>query len=113
MYKTMSTSQPGGDDGETLPCRWSAGALQPGTRYFGPFVQAWSIRETVEQRRCGCFRALARRFFRRARPRGVPACWDIDASALRRISPQDHRVLAERPPRLMAAVGPLPAPGRG
>ena len=36
--------------GETYPrVQVVRGARKPGTRYFGPFVQAWSIRETVEQ----------------------------------------------------------------
>ena len=64
--------------GETYPrVQVVRGARKPGTRYFGPFVQAWSIRETVEQ--------LLRVF-------PVRSC---SAPCVGRISPQDHRALAE------------------
>ena len=47
------------------------GTRKPGARYFGPFVQAWSIRETVEQLlRVFPVRSCSAGVFRRAQASG-------------------------------------------
>ena len=76
------------------------GARRPGTRYFGPFVQAWSIRETVDQLlRVFPVRSCSQGVFNRARSSGRPCLLGyIDkcsAPCVGRISPEDHRILAE------------------
>ena len=87
--------------GETYPrVQVVRGARKPGTRYFGPFVQAWSIRETVEQLlRVFPVRSCSAGVFRRAQASGRPCLLGyIDkcsAPCVGRISPQDHRTLAE------------------
>ena len=87
--------------GETYPrVQVVRGARKPGTRYFGPFVQAWSIRETVEQLlRVFPVRSCSAGVFRRAQASGRPCLLGyIDkcsAPCVGRISPQDHRALAE------------------
>ncbi len=87
--------------GETYPrVQVVRGARKPGTRYFGPFVQAWSIRETVDQLlRVFPVRSCSAGVFRRAQASGRPCLLGyIDkcsAPCVGRISPQDHRALAE------------------
>lgn len=76
------------------------GARRPGTRYFGPFVAAWSIRETVDQLlRVFPVRSCSAGVLNRARASGRPCLLGyIDkcsAPCVGRISPEDHRALAE------------------
>ena len=87
--------------GETYPrVQVVRGARKPGTRYFGPFVQAWSIRETVDQLlRVFPVRSCSAGVFRRAQASGRPCLLGyIDkcsAPCVGRINPEDHRALAE------------------
>ena len=76
------------------------GARRPGTRYFGPFVQVWSIRETLDQLlRVFPIRSCSPGVFKRARASGRPCLLGyIDkcsAPCVDRISEPDHRELAE------------------
>ena len=76
------------------------GARRPGTRYFGPFVQARSIRETLDQLlRVFPVRSCSPGVFKRARASGRPCLLGyIDkcsAPCVGRISEPDHRSLAE------------------
>ena len=76
------------------------GARRPGTRYFGPFVQARSIRETLDQLlRVFPVRSCSSGVFARARASGRPCLLGyIDkcsAPCVGRISEADHRALAE------------------
>lgn len=76
------------------------GARRPGTRYFGPFVQARSIRETLDQLlRVFPVRSCSSGVFARARASGRPCLLGyIDkcsAPCAGRISEADHRALAE------------------
>ena len=76
------------------------GARRTGTRYFGPFVQAWSIRETLDQLlRVFPVRSCSAGVFKRARASGRPCLLGyIDkcsAPCVGRISELDHRELAE------------------
>ncbi|VEG26246.1 excinuclease ABC subunit UvrC [Actinomyces howellii] len=76
------------------------GARRPGTRYFGPFVQAWSIRETLDQLlRVFPVRSCSAGVFRRAAASGRPCLLGyIDkcsAPCVGRIDPAAHRELAE------------------
>ena len=76
------------------------GARRTGTRYFGPFVQAWSIRETLDQLlRVFPVRSCSSGVFARARASGRPCLLGyIDkcsAPCVGRISELDHRELAE------------------
>ena len=75
------------------------GARKPGARYFGPFVQAWSIRETIDQLvRVFPVRTCSPGVFRRARAQGRPCLLGyIDkcsAPCVGRISEEDHRAMA-------------------
>ena len=87
--------------GETYPrAQVVRGARKPGTRYFGPFVQAWSIRETVDQLlRVFPMRSCSAGVLRRAQAAGRPCLLGyIDkcsAPCVGRISAEDHRALAE------------------
>ena len=87
--------------GETYPrVQVVRGARKPGTRYFGPFVQAWSIRETVDQLlRVFPVRSCSAGVFRRAQASGRPCLLGyIDkcsAPCVGRINPENHRALAE------------------
>ena len=87
--------------GETYPrVQVVRGARKPGTRYFGPFVQAWSIRETVDQLlRVVPVRSCSAGVFRRAQASGRPCLLGyIDkcsAPCVGRINPENHRALAE------------------
>ncbi len=76
------------------------GARRTGTRYFGPFVQVWSIRETLDQLlRVFPVRSCSAGVFKRARASGRPCLLGyIDkcsAPCVGRISELDHRELAE------------------
>ena len=76
------------------------GARRPGTRYFGPFVQARSIRETLDQLlRVFPVRSCSSGVFARARASGRPCLLGyIDkcsAPCVGRIGEADHRALAE------------------
>ena len=76
------------------------GARRPGTRYFGPFVQARSIRETLDQLlRVFPVRSCSSGVFARARASGRPCLLGyIDkcsAPCVGRVSEADHRALAE------------------
>ena len=76
------------------------GARKPGTRYFGPFVQVWSIRETLDQLlRVFPIRSCSPGVFKRAHASGRPCLLGyIDkcsAPCVDRISEPDHRELAE------------------
>lgn len=76
------------------------GARRSGTRYFGPFVAAGSIRDTVDQLlRVFPVRSCSAGVFKRAHASGRPCLLGyIDkcsAPCVGRISPEDHRALAE------------------
>ncbi|WP_194948059.1 excinuclease ABC subunit UvrC [Actinomyces trachealis] len=87
--------------GEQLPrVQVVRGARRPGTRYFGPYPQVWSIRETLEQlQRVFPVRTCSAGVLRRAQASGRPCLLGyIDrcsAPCVGRISPAEHRVLAE------------------
>ncbi|SDM58980.1 excinuclease ABC subunit UvrC [Actinomyces ruminicola] len=86
---------------ETFPrAQIVRGARRPGVRYFGPFVQVWSIRETLDQLlRVFPIRSCSAGVFKRAHASGRPCLLGyIDkcsAPCVGRISPADHRALAE------------------
>ena len=76
------------------------GAKRPGTRYFGPYAHAWAIRETVDLLlRVFPVRTCSAGVFKRAAQSGRPCLLGyIDrcaAPCVGRISPEDHRALAE------------------
>ncbi|MGV9328803.1 excinuclease ABC subunit UvrC [Streptosporangium sandarakinum] len=76
------------------------GAKRKGTRYFGPYSHAWAIRETVDLLlRVFPIRSCSAGVFRRAGQVGRPCLLGyIDkcsAPCVGRISPEDHRTLAE------------------
>jgi len=76
------------------------GAKRPGTRYFGPYSHAWAIRETVDLLlRVFPIRSCSAGVFKRARQTDRPCLLGyIDkcsAPCVGRISPEDHRDLAE------------------
>ena len=87
--------------GETYPrAQVVRGARRPGTRYFGPFVQVWSIRETLDQLlRVFPIRSCSAGVLRRAQAAGRPCLLGyIDkcsAPCVGRIGEADHRALAE------------------
>ncbi|MFP5347074.1 MAG: excinuclease ABC subunit UvrC [Actinomycetes bacterium] len=76
------------------------GAKRKGTRYFGPYAHAWAIRETVDLLlRVFPVRTCSAGVFKRAHQVGRPCLLGyIDkcsAPCVGRISPEDHRALAE------------------
>lgn len=76
------------------------GAKRAGTRYFGPFGHAWAIRETLDLLlRVFPVRTCSAGVYRRAEASGRPCLLGyIDkcsAPCVGRISPEDHRRLAE------------------
>ena len=80
------------------------GARRPGTRYFGPFVQARSIRETLDQLlRVFPVRSCSSGAFARARASGRPCLLGyIDkcsAPCVDHIGKADHRDLHSFPTR--------------
>ncbi len=76
------------------------GAKRPATRYFGPYGHAWAIRETVDLLlRVFPVRTCTTGVFRRAERTGRPCLLGyIDkcaAPCVGRVTPLEHRVLAE------------------
>lgn len=76
------------------------GAKRAGTRYFGPYAHAWAIRETVDLLlRVFPVRTCSAGVFRRAKQTGRPCLLGyIDkcsAPCVGRVSPDEHRELAE------------------
>jgi len=76
------------------------GAKRKGTRYFGPYAQAWAIRQTLDQLlRVFPMRTCSSGVFKRAGQVGRPCLLGyIDkcaAPCVGRVSPQEHRVIAE------------------
>lgn len=83
------------------------GAKRRGTRYFGPFGQAWAIRETVDALlRVFPMRSCTDGVFQRARASGRPCLLgDIGkcaAPCVGRVGPEAHRDLVEGFCRFMA-----------
>ncbi|GAA4422193.1 excinuclease ABC subunit UvrC [Georgenia halophila] len=93
--------------GEEIPrVQVMRGAKRSGTRYFGPYSHAWAIRETVDQLlRVFPVRTCSPGVYRRAQSSGRPCLLGyIDkcsAPCVGRISPEDHRALAEEFCRFM------------
>lgn len=76
------------------------GARHRGWRYFGPFGQAWAIRETVEALlRVFPMRSCSTGVFNRARAQGRPCLLGYigkcSAPCVGRIGAQEHRAIAE------------------
>ncbi|WP_062464767.1 excinuclease ABC subunit UvrC [Demequina soli] len=77
------------------------GDRKKGVRYFGPYAKAWAIRETVDTLLTALpVRTCAPGVFRKAERQGRPCLLGyIDkcsAPCVGRISPEDHRELADR-----------------
>lgn len=87
--------------GEEFPrAQVMRGAKRPGTRYFGPYGQAWAIRETLDLLlRVFPIRTCSAGVFRRATASGRPCLLGyIDkcsAPCVGRVSAEEHRTLAE------------------
>jgi len=87
--------------GEEFPrAQVMRGAKRKGTRYFGPYAQAWAIRETLDQLlRVFPVRTCSSGVFKRAAQVGRPCLLGyIDkcsAPCVGRVSAQEHRVIAE------------------
>jgi excinuclease ABC subunit C len=87
--------------GEQFPrAQVMRGAKRKGTRYFGPYAHAWAIRETLDQLlRVFPLRTCSSGVFKRAGQVGRPCLLGyIDkcsAPCVGRVSPQEHRVIAE------------------
>ena len=76
------------------------GAKRKGTRYFGPYAHAWAIRETVDLLlRVFPVRTCSAGVFKRANRVGRPCLLGYigkcSAPCVGRVSPQEHRELAE------------------
>jgi excinuclease ABC subunit C len=76
------------------------GAKRKGTRYFGPYAHAWAIRETLDQLlRVFPVRTCSSGVFKRAGQVGRPCLLGyIDkcsAPCVGRVSPEEHRAIAE------------------
>ena len=76
------------------------GSKRKGTRYFGPYAHAWAIRETVDlMLRVFPVRTCSAGVFRSAKQSGRPCLLGyIDkcsAPCVGRVTPQEHRELAE------------------
>ena len=76
------------------------GAKRAGTRYFGPYSHAWAIRETVDLLlRVFPIRSCTSGVYKRAAASGRPCLLGYiekcSAPCVGRISPEDHRALAE------------------
>ena len=83
------------------------GAKRRGTRYFGPFGQAWAIRETVDALlRVFPMRSCTDGVFKRAKASGRPCLLgDIgkcSAPCVGRVGPETHREIADGFCRFMA-----------
>ena len=77
------------------------GTKRKGTRYFGPYAHAWAIRETVDlMLRVFPIRTCSAGVFRSAKQSGRPCLLGyIDkcsAPCVGRVSPEEHRDLAEQ-----------------
>ncbi len=87
--------------GEQFPrAQVMRGAKRRGTRYFGPYAQAWAIRETLDQLlRVFPVRTCSSGVFRRAGQVGRPCLLGyIDkcsAPCVERVSEAEHRAIAE------------------
>lgn len=87
--------------GEEIPrVQVMRGAKRKGTRYFGPYTHAWAIRETVDLLlRVFPVRTCSAGVYKRAAASGRPCLLGyIDkcsAPCVGRVSPADHRALAE------------------
>src|SRR5450759_3656643 len=87
--------------GEEFPrAQVMRGAKRKGTRYFGPYAQAWAIRETLDQLlRVFPMRTCSAGVFKRAAQTGRPCLLGyIDkcsAPCVGRVSAEEHRVIAE------------------
>ena len=87
--------------GEAFPrAQVMRGAKRPGTRYFGPYGHAWAIRETLDLLlRVFPVRTCSAGVFKRAGQSGRPCLLGyIDkcsAPCVGRISPEDHKALAQ------------------
>jgi excinuclease ABC subunit C len=87
--------------GEEFPrAQVMRGAKRKGTRYFGPYAQAWAIRETLDQLlRVFPMRTCSSGVFRRAGQVGRPCLLGyIDkcsAPCVARVSADEHRQIAE------------------
>jgi excinuclease ABC subunit C len=76
------------------------GDKRKGVKYFGPYAQAWAIRETVDQvLRVFPVRTCSNGVFRRSQQMGRPCLLGYigkcSAPCVGRISSEDHRLLAE------------------
>jgi excinuclease ABC subunit C len=76
------------------------GAKRKGTRYFGPYAHAWAIRETVDLLlRVFPVRTCSNGVFRRAQQVGRPCLLGYigkcSAPCVGRVTPEEHRDLAE------------------
>ncbi len=87
--------------GEEIPrAQVMRGAKRPGTRYFGPYGHAWAIRETLDLLlRVFPVRTCSAGVYKRAHQTGRPCLLGyIDkcsAPCVGRVSPDEHRRLAE------------------
>jgi len=87
--------------GEEFPrAQVMRGAKRKGTRYFGPYAHAWAIRETLDLLlRVFPIRTCSSGVFRRANQVGRPCLLGyIDkcsAPCVGRVTPQEHRQIAE------------------
>ena len=87
--------------GEEIPrAQVMRGAKRRGTRYFGPYAHAWAIRETLDALlRVFPVRTCSAGVYRRAAASGRPCLLGyIDkcsAPCIGRVSPQEHRQIAE------------------
>ena len=87
--------------GEEFPrAQVMRGAKRKGTRYFGPFSHAWAIRETLDLLlRVFPMRTCSTGVFKRAHQSGRPCLLGyIDkcsAPCVGRVSPEEHRQIAE------------------
>src|SRR5699024_8337712 len=90
------------------------GAKKPGTRYVGPYSHAWAIRETVDLLLLvSPLRSCSAAVYTRAERSGRPFLHGYSnksaAPCVGRISPEDHRELAEQFCDFRAgAPGPYP-----
>jgi len=83
------------------------GQRRKGVRYFGPYAKAWAIRETVDTLLTVLpMRTCSNGVFAKAQSQGRPCLLGyIDkcaAPCVGRISPEDHRALAERVCQVLA-----------
>jgi len=77
------------------------GERKPGVRYFGPYARAWAVRETVDTLVNAlpirtCTPATFKKAERQGRPCLLGYIGKCSAPCVGRISPEDHRELAER-----------------